>query len=62
MPPNITPEWQKVIRELLKVANQVSHGEIVIQIHERKPVLTSYTVKRKTDDTTDFTVRDLDSL
>ena len=59
MPPNISPEWQKTIKELIKASSKLAYGEIVIRIHDGKPQITEYTVKRKVVDTDDFHVTDL---
>lgn len=62
MPPLPNLEWQKLMRQIAKIAGKLQHGEIVIKIQEGKPVITDYTVKRKITDpeADDFIVKDLD--
>ena len=57
---NLSPEWQKTIRELLQLANTLDHAEVVIKIQDKKPVLTEYTIKRKTSEVTPFEIKGLD--
>lgn len=65
MPPlnTLSPEWQKVIRDIVRLGTKVHHGDIRIVIHEGKPALTEVLIKRKiTDqisDDEDFIVRSL---
>lgn len=49
-------EWQKTIREILDIADQLEYGEIVIKIQCKKPILTEYVIKRKPTDTDEFKV------
>lgn len=65
MPPefnSLPPEWQKTIRDLVKVAKDLSHGEITIKVQDRKAQLVEYTVKRKPTDAGDFQVMDLSEV
>lgn len=57
---NLPLEWQKLMRDLAKIAGQMKHGKIVITVHEKKPEIAEYTIKRKVADTEDFTVKILE--
>lgn len=48
----VPAEWDEVMR----LAGQITHGEIVIKIQDRKMQMAEYTVKRKPDDTDRFEV------
>lgn len=59
-PTNLSPEWQKTIRELIQIAGKLDHGEIKIVVHEKKATICEYTVKRKTESVTPFEIKLLD--
>ena len=65
MPPfqNLPTEWQKVIRDIVRLGTKVQHGDIRIVIHEGKPALTEILIKKKPTDIIteddDFAVRGL---
>jgi hypothetical protein len=46
----ITIEWQKLIMELLEIADELEFGEIIITVQNKKPVLTRYIINRKSTD------------
>lgn len=48
----VPPEWDEVMR----LANQIQFGEILIKVQDKKIQLVEYTVKRKRDDMDDFEV------
>jgi len=45
----IPPEWEEVMR----IAEQIQNGEIVIKIQQKKLIMTEYTVKRKPEEAGD---------
>ena len=49
-------EWQKTIREILDIAAKLEHGEILIKVQGKKPILTEYVIKRKPTDLDEFQV------
>ncbi len=63
MPPNLSPEWQKIIRDLVRLGTKIAHGDIHIIIHDGKPALTELTIKKKPADAInaddEFIVKDL---
>ena len=48
----IPPEWDEVMR----LALQIKHGEIVIRVQDGKVTLTEYTVKRKPEEPDELTI------
>ncbi len=44
-------EWE----EIMHLAKQIKMGEIVIKIQDNKVILAEYTIKRRTDNSDDFT-------
>lgn len=48
----VPPEWE----EIMRLAQQIKMGEIVIKIQDNKVILTEYTIKRRSDSSDDFTV------
>ena len=48
----IPPEWDEVMR----LALQIKHGEIVIRVQDGKVILTEYTVKRKPEEPDELTI------
>ncbi len=48
----ITPEWA----EIMRLAEQIKMGEIVIKIQDGKITLAEYTVKRKPEASDEFRV------
>ena len=52
----ITSEWQKLIMELLEIADELEFGEIIITIQNKKPVVTRYIINRKPTDTGELKV------
>lgn len=63
MPPNLSPEWKKVILDLIKLGPKIMHGDIRIVIHDGKPALTEILIKKKPTDAItgddEFVVKDL---
>ncbi len=47
----VPPEWE----EIMRLAQQIKMGEIVIKIQDNKVILAEYTIKRRTDSSDDFT-------
>jgi len=48
----VPPEWD----EIMHLVGQIQFGEIIIKVQDKKIMLTEYTVKRKRDESDDFTV------
>lgn len=46
----VPPEWE----EIMRLAQQIKMGEIVIKIQDSKVILAEYTIKRRTDSSDDF--------
>ena len=46
----VPPEWE----EIMRLAQQIKMGEIVIKIQDNKVILAEYTIKRRTDSPDDF--------
>lgn len=51
----ILPEWEEVI----KIAESMVSGEIVIKIHQRKISITEYTIKRKPEEKEEINIIEL---
>jgi len=47
---HLTPEWQKTIREIAMLASKLDYGQIKIDVQNKRPVITEYTIKRKPSD------------
>lgn len=63
MDPQLSPEWKKVIAELIKLGPKIAHGDIRIVIVAGKPALTEVLIKKKAGEETtpddDFIVKAL---
>ncbi len=47
----VTSEWD----EIMTLASQIKFGEIIIKIQDQKVILTEYRIKRKGEETDEFT-------
>ncbi len=56
---HLSPQWQKLIREIVGAAPKLDFADIVIKVQNKQPAITEYTIKRKPENIDALTVTGL---
>lgn len=56
---HLSPQWQKLIREIVSAAPKLEFADIVIKVTNKQPAITEYTIKRKAENIDNLVVTGL---